>query len=145
MVQVGGYKTKQRDLILGYLVSRKGVHITVDDVVEHFKKTGNSVGKSTVYRYLDLLVKSGAVRKYIVEEGASACYQYFDNSGDCHAHYHLKCSGCGELIHVECEYLDQVNSHVFEHHGFTIDNSKTVLYGLCAKCAGKQSEEKHEK
>ena len=34
-----------------------------------------------------------------------------------------------------------LNQHLLEHHGFTVDHTKTVLYGVCADCAGTQ--EKH--
>ena len=56
-------------------------------------------------------------------------------------HFHLKCTGCGRLILVECDYLGEVSKHVLEHHQFTIDNTKTVLYGLCADCAAKNQGE----
>ena len=57
------------------------------------------------------------------------------------ADFRLKCLGCGKLFHVECDYLDQVQAHIYAHHQFTIDNTKTVLYGLCAGCAAKRSEQ----
>jgi Fe2+ or Zn2+ uptake regulation protein len=30
-----------------------------------------------------------------------------------------------------------MESHIKDHHGFYIDQSKTVLYGQCGSCAGK--------
>ena len=80
------------------------------------------------------------MRRYYLGEGAGACYQ-FTGREDCHEHFHLKCTGCGRLIHVECDYLGEVSKHVLEHHQFTIDNTKTVLYGLCADCAAKNQGE----
>ena len=34
-----------------------------------------------------------------------------------------------------CDYLSDVNKHIYEHHRFRIDNSKTILFGLCEKCS----------
>lgn len=51
------YKTKQRESILQYLIQNKDKHISVEDIVEHLKKKGEAVGKTTVYRYLDVLVR----------------------------------------------------------------------------------------
>lgn len=51
------YKTKQREAILQYLIQNKDKHINVDNIVEHLKKKGAAVGKTTVYRYLDVLVR----------------------------------------------------------------------------------------
>ena len=45
----------------------------------------------------------------------------------------------GQLFHVSCDYLNQLGEHLLEHHGFVIDHTKTVLYGLCAACAKKKS------
>lgn len=133
--KINTYKTKQRDLILALLINNKNSHLTAEDVFEKLRSGGNSVGKSTVYRYLDRLVEEGKVRKFVVDDISSACFQYIDEQDECHEHYHLKCSDCGMLFHVECEYLDDLNKHIFSHHKFKIDNLKTVLYGLCENCA----------
>lgn len=130
-----GYKTRQRELILDFLTANKNRHLSVDDVVNYLRDQHSPVGKSTVYRYLDRLVEQGSVRKYFMEEGKCACYQYEEDGEACHQHFHLKCMCCGDLIHVECSYLKNVAQHVFEDHHFTIDHTKTVLYGLCGKCS----------
>ena len=117
MGRTAGYKTKQREYILEYLRSCGTRHTTVGEIVRHLQDSGTPVGTATVYRHL--------------EQQAEAC----------HEHFHLKCTCCGKLFHVSCTYLDQLNQHLLEHHGFTVDHTKTVLYGVCADCAGTQ--EKH--
>lgn len=85
-------------------------------------------------------MEEGIVRKYVLDGKSSACYQFL--SGEPHActeHFHLKCTQCGQLFHVSCDYLNQLGEHLLEHHGFVIDHTKTVLYGLCAACAKKNS------
>lgn len=132
-----GYQTKQRSLILQYLIDNKLKHITADDVLYYLKSAGTSVGKSTVYRYLEKLVSEGSLRKFYVEEGISACYQYIEKNSSCNQHFHLKCTGCGKLFHVECSYLDELENHVLGHHRFKINQTKTVFYGQCEDCAEK--------
>ena len=127
------YNTKQRELILNVMKNATG-HLTAQDITKAISEEGYNVGSATIYRYLDKLVESGEVRKYIVEEGKSACYQYVGHNHDCRQHYHLKCSRCGKLLHVECEYLDNVEAHILKHHGFVLNNEKTVLYGICSEC-----------
>lgn len=134
MTITGGYKTKQRDLILNYFIENNTRHVTVDDVVGHLKEKGTSVGKSTVYRYLEKLVDQGTVRRYFIEEGQGACYQYAGENSNCHQHFHLKCIGCGNLLHIECQHMVESEKHILKIHDFEIDNTKTVLYGRCAKC-----------
>lgn len=128
------YNTKQGELILSLLRRQPGRHFTADDIISELARVGRSVGKATVYRHLDKLIKQGLVRKYIAEEGQSACFEFIDESGNCEQHYHLKCSECGRLLHVECGYLDELAQHISEHHGFAISPERTVLFGLCREC-----------
>lgn len=87
------------------------------------------------------MLREGSVRKFVLHDGESACYQYVGDSADCCNHYHLKCSECGKLLHVECSFLDKVAEHIFEHHGFTLSAENTVLYGVCAECAERKKNE----
>ena len=142
MGRTAGYKTKQREYILEYLRSCGTRHTTVGEIVRHLQDSGTPVGTATVYRHLEQLVEDGAVRKYVLDEKCGACYQFLPEQAEaCHEHFHLKCTCCGKLFHVSCTYLDQLNQHLLEHHGFTVDHTKTGLYGGCADCAGTQ--EKH--
>ncbi len=129
------YKTKQRDLILSCLRENKAQHISVDKIMELLKAEGSSVGQTTVYRNLDALVKDGIVLKYTVAEGIGACYQYAEQSERCSTHYHLVCIDCGQMIHLQCKFLDEISTHIHDEHQFNLDNFKTVLYGYCSKCA----------
>lgn len=140
MTKPEGYKTRQRELLLQYLIQHESGHVTAEDVADYLKSQNNGIGKSTIYRHLDKLVSSGLVRKYFFEEGAGACYQYSGKQDECRHHFHLKCTGCGQLLHVECPYLDEIHQHVSAHHHFQVDHTKTVLYGLCEACQTKQKE-----
>ena len=128
-----GYQTKQHAAILQVLQGATG-HLTAMEICDRLRDAGQPVGSATVYRHLDRLVENGAVRKYIIEEGKGACYQYVGDHADCAQHYHLKCAVCGRLLHVECAYLDKVAAHILEHHGFQLENEKTVFYGVCRDC-----------
>ena len=138
MKKSASYRTKQRDYVLECISS--GEHMTADDIVTALKLRGNPVGKSTVYRYLNVLAEDGVVRRYFVDENESACYQYISDTSGCHNHYHLKCSACGELIHSESDIFGRLANEIFNSMQFEIDSSKTVFYGKCAKCIEKDSQ-----
>jgi len=130
------YRTKQRTAILDFLKNNVEEHITADKIIEHFKANGNPIGKSTVYRYLDNLVEENIVRKYAASErGDSACYQYINGSKDCCHHFHMKCSKCGALIHLDCHEIEELTEHIYKEHKFKLDICKTILYGTCERCA----------
>jgi Fur family ferric uptake transcriptional regulator len=111
-----------------------GDHVTVNQVVRYFEGTEDAVGQTTVYRHLEKLAAGGLIRKYILHDGKSACYQYINDEKHCREHFHLKCENCGALIHVNCDFLDEISRHLFHRHHFQINMLKTVFYGTCKKC-----------
>ncbi|MDR0402622.1 MAG: transcriptional repressor [Treponema sp.] len=127
------YNTLQGRLILDYLVSLGDRHVTVNQIVQHFRKQNIPIGQTTIYRHLEKLYSSGTIRRYTLSE-ESACYQYASNGKACQEHFHLKCEQCGELIHLECDLLDEIQKHVYKNHSFRINALKTVFYGTCARC-----------
>lgn len=134
------YKTKQRAVILECLKDNLEKSYTVDAIVELLKDRGEPVGRTTVYRYIDCLVESGSVRKFISDNGKSATYQFVEHCGDCFEHMHLKCIKCGKLEHLGCDFMSGVCGHIMEHHNFKVDNSKTTIFGICADCMKKEEE-----
>lgn len=129
-----GYNTKQKEMLLSYLITNKNEHTNVTGISAYLAAEGTPVGTATIYRQLDRLVEQGLVRKYTIDGKTGACYQYVDNSSECRQHFHLKCKSCGRLIHTECARLTEINRHILEHHGFSVDTSMTVFYGVCDCC-----------
>lgn len=133
------YRTKHRDELLSYLKTVPGVHITVGDICAHFREEGSPIGQTTVYRHLERMVGEGIVRKYIIDVGSPACFEYTgagdSEPGGC---FHCKCEVCGKLIHLHCEELAAVERHLQESHQFLLDPLRTVFYGRCAECREKE-------
>jgi Fur family ferric uptake transcriptional regulator len=128
------YNTQQRKLILDYMASLGGGHVTVNQMVRHFENEEAAIGQTTIYRHLEKLANDGKIRKYILSGGKSACYQYIEGGKKCRGHFHLKCEQCGDLIHLDCGLLDKIQRHLFKKHDFQINMLKTVFYGTCKKC-----------
>ena len=133
------YKTKQSEIVLSYLKQNSDSHLTANEIA--MALSNQNVGKTTVYRHLEKLCRDGAVRKYILEEGDSACYQYIGDNA-CHSHFHLKCLSCNKLLHLECDHLSEIETHINAHHNFKVDSSRTVFYGICEECALAKEGEK---
>ncbi len=130
------YNTRQKDNIIRSIEGFGGRHFTASDLVSRVNSEGSSVGQATIYRMIERMVENGELRKYVVDGTTAACYQLAEKSHkkSCNEHFHLKCESCGKLIHVECEELNKISSHMNEDHGFLIDSSKTVFYGICREC-----------
>ncbi len=130
------YYTKQRGILVEYLKSVAGQHVTANDVCNYFKEHEVAIGQSTVYRQLENLVDEGIVNKYIIDANTPACFEY--NGHDDHEHeelcFHCRCEKCGNLIHLRCEELSGIGNHLAEEHHFRLDPKRTVFYGVCEKC-----------
>jgi Fur family ferric uptake transcriptional regulator len=111
-----------------------GSHATVTQIARHFEDAEEVIGQTTIYRHLERLTARGKLRKYVLHEGKSACYQYIDDETNCREHFHLKCEICGSLIHVDCDFLDEIEGHFRSSHDFQINKLKTVFYGTCKEC-----------
>lgn len=126
--------TKKGQAVL-HCLQQNHAHMTAEDVAEALKKENIAVSAATIYRQLEKLVSAGLVRKYVTSPEEPACFQYNGNHDDaCVMHFHLKCTSCGKLFHVSCPYLDKLEEHILSHHGFAVDNTRTVLYGVCENC-----------
>lgn len=132
------YNTNQRRLILDFLEENSGRHVTADDALFALKARGCPVGKATIYRFFDKLAKEGKLLKYSAVDGAGACYEYNAGHAQCSGHYHLKCDGCGALLHLECSSVAKLYEHMRGEHGFQVDNRQTVFYGKCSACVERE-------
>ena len=128
------YRTKQRSVILECLQENSNTAFTIDEIVELLKNKGEPVGRTTVYRYIENLTKSGEVRRFAEGGKKSSTFQYMNHHKECEEHMHLKCVSCGKLIHLSCDFMNEVCSHIMTHHNFKVDNSKTTILGLCEEC-----------
>lgn len=126
------YKTKQSMLVFDCFEKNKDKHLNVDDIYSFLKENSTPVGKTTIYRQVQKLLDEGVITKYSVDNETGACFQY--SNSNCKMHFHLKCNKCTRLFHASCEFIESVQQHVFSHHGFMVDNSKTVFYGVCSEC-----------
>ena len=128
----GKYRSRGEALVREAIASFGGRHASAEEVRAYLASRGEAIGLTTVYRQLERLEESGEVRR-IVCVGGSACYQYVSD-GCCSEHYHLYCTDCGRTEHLSCGEIDELWRHIAREHSFSIDRSRTVLYGRCAEC-----------
>ena len=127
----GDYKTKGALAVRQLMEKTHQAHVTAEEVHRRLEREGVRMGLTTVYRQLERLVEEGAVRK-IYGDRSGFCYQL---AGDaCREHYHMVCTACGKLAHLDCDVAEGLFRHITEHHGFAVDLGRTVLYGSCADC-----------
>ena len=129
----GEYNTRQKRELLSFLKERSLQHFSVDEVVFEMRDRGERIGRSTVYRYLELLAEQGSVRKYTGVQGVTQ-YQHVEDAASCDGHFHMMCSRCGNLMHVDCALMRSMSEHLMKDHGFMLDPRETILVGVCEEC-----------
>jgi Fur family ferric uptake transcriptional regulator len=105
-------------------------HVSADDLAMRVAQQGVAVGTATVYRTLDLLVKSGLVREHDFGEG----FKRFEPLPAGHAHEHCICQSCGKVMEFSNERLERMIALLAEEVAFRPHHHRLEIYGLCRDC-----------
>lgn len=131
------YNTKQKDVIINLIKSKKH-SFTAKEIYNDLNK---EVGLTTIYRLIDSLVNEEILTKNINSKN-EASYQILENC-DKENHFYLKCDNCGDLIHIDCDYIEPLKKHIFDEHNFKLNDKHIIINGTCDNCSNK--EVKNEK
>jgi Fur family ferric uptake transcriptional regulator len=131
------YNTKQKDVIINLIKSKKH-SFTAKEIYNDLNK---EVGLTTIYRLIDSLVNDEILTKNI-NSNNEASYQILENC-DKENHFYLKCDNCGDLIHIDCDYIEPLKKHIFDEHNFKLNDKHIIINGTCDSCSKK--EVKNEK
>ncbi|MBR5229924.1 MAG: transcriptional repressor [Firmicutes bacterium] len=135
------YNTQQKQNLIDFLKKYADRAFTIDDIVEGMKSDSafiNPPGKSTIYRLMPGLTEKSIVKCFAGGRGSKATYQII--GGDhCHHHMHMKCTGCGRLLHMDDHESGKLMAQVKAFSHFDIDLSQTLLFGRCEGCVQKGS------
>ena len=123
------YDTKHRTELMAYFSSHRGECMTAREIIAG---SGLEIGEATVYRLLSKLTAEGKLKRFIEDNSTGARYQFSEEA--CAAHYHLRCLDCGDTICVDMPEFAGLGDKLSEDFGFSMDNTKTVIYGVCRGC-----------
>jgi len=122
--------TQQREVIARVVFSSAG-HLSVEDIEKRLREGGERIGKATIYRTLDLLVRSRLVVEHDFGEGFK---RYEHRLSREPIHEHLICLECGKVIEFESWEVQDVQSRITQRHGFRPTRHRLEIYGLCREC-----------
>lgn len=136
-----GYNTDGKNTVLDFFKAHGDRQFTADDVMlaleEEHAETGIKLpGKSSLYRIISNFERTGVLRCFFDRETSKRLYQFAGEH--CDSHFHLKCSECGRVVHLECDIGDQLLHHISDHHGFSVSAGQSILLGECIKCQKKK-------
>ena len=135
------YKTAGREALISFFRRNPDRQFTVDELYQEVNEQA-STGKSSLYRHLTELCDVEILRKFHGTEKRGTLYQYIGSECDCKDHFHLKCTACGRVSHLDCFASADFAEHILHEHGFLINCGHSVLYGVCSACMRK-GEESH--
>jgi Fur family ferric uptake transcriptional regulator len=99
--------TQQRELIASIFLKEKS-HVSAEELYDRVKRKDASIGYSTVYRTLKLIVSAGLG------------------------------SQCGRIIEFENKKIEDLQRDVAEANSFEIKEHRLTLYGYCSNCRVKR-------
>jgi Fur family ferric uptake transcriptional regulator len=122
--------THQREAV-AEVVFKSDEHLSVDDIEGELRGRGERIGKATIYRTLDLLVRSRLVEEHDFGEG----FKRYEHRLSSHPiHEHLICLECGTVAEFESHELYRVENRVRADYGFVPVRRRLEIYGLCRSC-----------
>ncbi len=135
----GGYRiTVPRQVILDTL-SKTSKHLSAEEVYLTVGKIYPSIGLTTVYRTLEILVQMGVVFRFDFGDGRARYELIKDFQGRDH-HHHLVCTNCkrvvdyADFIDQEIELVKKTEKGLSKKYNFEIVNHVIQFYGLCDRC-----------
>lgn len=105
-------------------------HFDADELLFKMKEKSVKISRATVYRTLELLVKSGMVRRVHLGEDH---YHYEHVTGNSH-HDHLICTTCGGVIEFNDPILEARQLEICEKKRFTATFHNLQILGVCDSC-----------
>jgi len=124
--------TRERTALLREIFATH-YHFEADELLFKMKEKRVKISRATVYRTLELLVKSGMVRRVHLGEDH---YHYEYVTGNSH-HDHLICTTCGTVIEFHDPILEERQLEICDRKKFTPTFHNLQILGICDACRRK--------
>jgi Fur family ferric uptake transcriptional regulator len=125
----GGKRSSKRDQILNVFLRQQG-HLSADELFELVRRENGRIGRATVYRTLQWMVKAGVARKVDFGEGRSR----FEPSYRHPRHFHLICASCHRSSEFLSSDIESLVEEIAAARNFAPTQSVVQIYGTCEEC-----------
>lgn len=126
--EIGEKSTEQREIILRTIIDL-ACPVSADELYEYLLPN-NKVGRTTIYRTLELFEKKKLVRKVIFRDGIIRYESNFLKH-----HHHLICLGCGQILPLEGCFVAPIEGAILKGSDFLVTDHYLELYGYCSRCS----------
>jgi Fur family ferric uptake transcriptional regulator len=105
-------------------------HFDADEMVQILSERGKNISRASVYRTLDLLVKSDLVHS---QDFGNSKKTYEHVAGHKH-HDHLICLECGQAIEFDDSFIELLQEKVCDRLNFKAQSHSLRIFGKCEQC-----------
>ncbi|PNU04175.1 Fur family transcriptional regulator [Novosphingobium guangzhouense] len=131
LVEAGEQWTEMRADVFGALAERERPASAYDLAESVSSLRGKRVAPNSVYRILDLFVRTNLARRV---ESANA-YVANSHPGCQHDCIFLICDSCGQAVHIDDDKLTGALIAAARNAGFADVRPVVELRGICAQCS----------
>jgi len=131
--------TQERKTILQEMFRNPG-HLEVEDLLYNLRRKKKRTSRATVYRTLELLVESGAVRKVDLGHGHS----HYELVVDHPHHEHMICLACGKVLEFSDKTMERSLNKLCKKGEFEHASHRFEIFGYCKKCRKSQQLDQGE-
>jgi Fur family ferric uptake transcriptional regulator len=122
--------TRARERVFREILSSPGVHPNAEEIHRRLRAKKKPVGLATIYRTLNLLVRSGLVTAIDLGESHS----HFEPDWNRISHGHLICLSCGRVQEFSHAEIQAAINRVGEEKGYLLDKFSIQVFGYCRDC-----------
>jgi Fur family peroxide stress response transcriptional regulator len=126
--------TIQKKLI-AEIMENNLTHPTADEVYTEARKKQPRISRATVYRVLNIMSKSGQIKRLTMPYGSD----HYDSR--CDNHYHFFCRKCYRVFDTDLSYDDSLNMNPSGKPGFHTEWHRLLLCGLCDECSDSEKKQ----
>ena len=132
--------TPQREVVADVVFGSRE-HLSVEEIEARLKERGERIGKATIYRTMEILVRSGLVEDHDFGDGFKRYEHLF---GARPGHEHLVCTHCRKVVEFQRPEMARIQDDIAREHGFLPTRHRLEIYGLCADCQAGGATVKYE-
>lgn len=128
--------TREREELLAAIFEAPR-HFEAEDLIRTVHGRNARVSRATIYRTLALLEECGILQKSLFGHNR----HFYESLVGRHHHDHIVCIRCGQIREFDDARIDAVQQEVCERYGYALVDHMHEIFGVCAACSGKASDE----
>ncbi len=130
LIREAGYKLTNARLTVLHVIEESSGHITSTEILEKVNAVDSRVGRASVFRTLDLLIRLAIIRPTYIGSNVTPRYVMLPDGH----HHHIVCIKCNRTIEFHDCGLDAMKAELERRLDVKLTGHLLEFYGLCQDC-----------